>query len=60
MAEPAAEPKPEVKAAEEQFAKTMLEILQLSEFEAKDLTWMLFRPDRAYRDADYAWDIGSD
>ncbi len=34
--------KPEQKAAEEQFAKTMLEILELSEFEAKDLTWKSF------------------
>ena len=34
--------KPEQKAAEDQFAKAMLEILQLSEFEAKDLTWKSF------------------
>jgi hypothetical protein len=34
--------KPEQKAAEDQFAKVMLEILQLSEFEAKDLTWKSF------------------
>jgi hypothetical protein len=41
-AAPKGEMKPEAKAAEEQFAKTMLEILRLSEFEAKDLSWKSF------------------
>jgi hypothetical protein len=41
-AAPKGDLKPEQKKAEEQFAKTMLEILQLSEFEAKDLTWKSF------------------
>ena len=41
-AAPKGEMKPEVKAAEAQFATTMLEILKLSEFEAKDLTWKSF------------------
>ena len=34
--------KPEQQKAEAQFAATMLEILSLSEFEAKDLTWKSF------------------
>ena len=34
--------KPEQKAAEANFAKTMLEILELSEFDAKGLTWKSF------------------
>jgi hypothetical protein len=41
-AAPKGEMKPEVKAAEAKFATAMLEILQLSEFEAKDLTWKSF------------------
>jgi hypothetical protein len=41
-AAPKGDLKPEVKAAEEKFAATMLEILKLSEFEAKDLTWKSF------------------
>ena len=41
-AAPKGEQKPEQKAAEEKFAKAMLDILQLSEFEAKDLTWKSF------------------
>jgi hypothetical protein len=39
---PKGEQTPEMKAAEAQFAKQMLEILKLSEFEAKDLTWKSF------------------
>jgi len=34
--------KPEVKKAEDQFANEMLAILELSEFEAKDLSWKSF------------------
>lgn len=41
-AAPKGDQKPEQKAAEAQFAKTMLEILSLSEFEDKDLTWKSF------------------
>jgi len=41
-AAPKGELKPEAKAAEAQFAATMLDILKLSEFEAKDLTWKSF------------------
>ena len=41
-AAPKGELKPEQKAAEDGFAKAMLEILELSEFEAKDLTWKSF------------------
>ncbi len=41
-AAPKGELKPEAKAAETQFAATMLEILKLTEFEAKDLTWKSF------------------
>lgn len=41
-AAPKGEMKPAAKAAEAQFATTMLEILKLSEFEAKDLTWKSF------------------
>jgi NapC/NirT cytochrome c family protein len=41
-AAPTGEQKPEAKAAEQQFAKEMLEILKLSEFEAKDLSWKSF------------------
>jgi hypothetical protein len=41
-ATPKGEMKPEAKAAEETFAATMLEILKLSEFEAKDLSWKSF------------------
>jgi nitrate/TMAO reductase-like tetraheme cytochrome c subunit len=41
-AAPKGEQKPEVKKAEDAFAKTMLDILKLSEFEAKDLTWKSF------------------
>ena len=41
-AAPKGEMKPEAKAAETQFAATMLEILKLSEFEAKDLSWKSF------------------
>lgn len=41
-AAPKGEQKPEQKAAEAQFATAMLEILELSEFEAKDLSWKSF------------------
>ena len=41
-AAPKGELKPEAKAAETQFAATMLDILKLTEFEAKDLTWKSF------------------
>jgi hypothetical protein len=41
-AAPKGDLKPEAKAAEAQFAATMLDILKLSEFEAKDLTWKSF------------------
>ena len=41
-AAPKGELKSEAKAAEAQFAATMLDILKLSEFEAKDLTWKSF------------------
>ena len=41
-AAPKGEQKPEQKAAEAQFAKAMLGILELSEFEAKGLTWKSF------------------
>jgi len=49
-AAPKGEMKPEVKAAEAQFAKTMLEILKLSEFEAKDLTWKSFPNHLGHKD----------
>ena len=39
---PKGEQKPEAKAAEQQFQKQMLDILKLSEFDAKDLTWKSF------------------
>ena len=45
-ARPKGELKPELKKAEDQFTATMLEILKLSEFEEKDLTWKSF-PDHA-------------
>jgi len=41
-AAPKGELKPDMKKAEDQFAKAMLAILELSEFEAKDLTWKSF------------------
>ncbi len=41
-AQPKGEMKPEVKEAEDQFSQSMLDILKLSEFEAKDLTWKSF------------------
>jgi len=41
-AAPKGDQKPEIKAAEQQFATEMLEILKLSEFEAKDLSWKSF------------------
>jgi hypothetical protein len=41
-AAPKGDLKPAQKAAEAQFAATMLDILELSEFEAKDLTWKSF------------------
>jgi len=41
-AAPKGDLKPDQKKAEEQFAETMLQILELSEFEAKDLTWKSF------------------
>ena len=49
-AAPKGELKPEAKAAETQFAATMLEILKLSEFEAKDLTWKSFPNDVGHND----------
>jgi hypothetical protein len=49
-AAPKGDMKPDVKAAEEQFAKTMLQILSLSEFEAKDLTWKSFPNHVGHRD----------
>jgi hypothetical protein len=42
--------KPEQQAAEEKFAKAMLEILSLSEFEAKDLTWKSFPDHVGHKD----------
>jgi nitrate/TMAO reductase-like tetraheme cytochrome c subunit len=41
-AAPKGDLKPDQQKAEEQFAQTMLQILELSEFEAKDLTWKSF------------------
>jgi hypothetical protein len=41
---------PDMKAAEAQFATTMLEILKLSEFEAKDLTWKSFPNHLGHKD----------
>ena len=41
-AAPKGELKPEQKKAEEQFAQTMLGILELSEFESPNLTWKSF------------------
>jgi hypothetical protein len=41
-AAPKGELKPEQKKAEAQYAQAMLQILELSEFEAKDLTWKSF------------------
>jgi hypothetical protein len=48
---PKGEQKPEVKVAEQQFAKQMLEILELSEFEAKDLTWKSFPNHVGHKDS---------
>jgi hypothetical protein len=50
-AAPKGEMKPEAKAAEAQFAKAMLEILKLSEFEAKDLTWKSFPNHVGHKDS---------
>lgn len=50
-AAPKGEMKPEVKAAETQFAATMLQILELSEFEAKDLTWKSFPNHVGHKDS---------
>ena len=50
-AAPKGEQKPEQKAAEAQFAKTMLEILELSEFEGKDLTWKSFPNHVGHKDS---------
>ena len=50
-AAPKGEQKPEQKAAEAQFAKTMLEILELSEFEAKDLSWKSFPNHVGHKDS---------
>jgi hypothetical protein len=50
-AAPKGEMKPAVKAAEERFATTMLEILKLSEFEAKDLTWKSFPNHVGHKDS---------
>ena len=41
-ARPKGEAKPDAQKAEDQFAATMLDILKLSEFEAKDLSWKSF------------------
>jgi len=49
-ARPKGELKPEVKKAEDQFSATMLAILKLSEFEAKDLTWQSFPNHAGHRD----------
>jgi hypothetical protein len=49
-AAPKGEQKPEQKAAEAAFAKEMLAILKLSEFEAKDLTWKSFPNHVGHRD----------
>jgi hypothetical protein len=50
-AAPQGEMKPDVKKAESQFAATMLEILKLSEFEAKDLTWKSFPNHVGHKDS---------
>jgi nitrate/TMAO reductase-like tetraheme cytochrome c subunit len=50
-AAPTGELKPDVKAAETQFAATMLDILELSEFEAKDLTWKSFPNHVGHKDS---------
>jgi hypothetical protein len=50
-AAPKGELKPAAKAAEAQFAAAMLDILQLSEFEAKDLTWKSFPNHVGHKDS---------
>ena len=50
-AAPKGEMKPAAKAAEAQFAATMLEILKLSEFESKDLTWKSFPNHVGHKDS---------
>jgi len=50
-AAPKGELKPAVKTAEDQFAATMLDILKLSEFEAKDLTWKSFPNHAGHKDS---------
>jgi nitrate/TMAO reductase-like tetraheme cytochrome c subunit len=50
-AAPKGEMTPEVKAAEGKFAAAMLEILKLSEFEAKDLTWQSFPNHVGHKDS---------
>jgi hypothetical protein len=49
-AAPKGDLKPEARAAEQQFAKAMLDILKLSEFEAKDLTWKSFPNHLGHKD----------
>ena len=49
-ARPKGELKPEVRKAEDQFSATMLAILKLSEFEAKDFTWQSFPNHAGHRD----------
>ena len=50
-AAPKGELKPAARAAEDQFAATMLDILKLSEFEAKDLTWKSFPNHVGHKDS---------
>ena len=50
-AAPKGEMKPAAKVAEAQFATTMLDILKLSEFEAKDLTWKSFPNHVGHKDS---------
>ncbi|MEO8676208.1 MAG: hypothetical protein ABI569_11550 [Casimicrobiaceae bacterium] len=50
-AAPKGDLKPAVKTAEAQFAATMLDILKLSEFEAKDLTWKSFPNHVGHKDS---------
>lgn len=49
-AAPKGEMKPEQKAAEEKFARTMLEILELSEFDDQGITWKSFPNHEVHKD----------
>jgi cytochrome c1 len=49
-AAPKGELKPDQKAAEAQFSKQMLEILKLTEFETKDVTWKSFPTHVGHKD----------